>query len=569
MMVDMGRWVWGLTTTQVLSIFVPRLAIKALYLINLETSPSSTLEYEPITLATIQVGRSPYRGGGRRGGGTFRGGRSNFGPHYPRPDRDSGSPSGRGRGRTNRGGGRRFSQPSFAAPSLHPAHSSEPPAPPAAEPAVEQTPTNTKTSIQAPAPPPAPSRRPPQVAWCELCMVDCNSLEILEQHMNGRRHKKALQRYEELQNHKKLMAESQAKVPEPPGNVQVGEENKASTKENLSVAASTDDNGTETAQQNQTVEQSEVEKVELSGEPERRPRADSFDRRRAPKRNMKFGRGGKRMRMSDMRNNPEQPKELPMYCELCHVTCDTQAVFEVHLAGKKHTSRVKRSQFHPGYHRPLGLHSLYMPHAEPVLIPQVHIPLVMYGSQGHDPLVQQTAYEHQGPPPASYQFNQAQPNEEPKEVIPEPENQPSVSVEHEGQNNVMKNFEGQNTVNLEGQDAVTMKAGDQNAISESEAMEFTSAPDNPIPESKDTKMGAEHAFPTTEYGVSSAEVVVEPKVEEPDHAFPIMEYGVSSTELVAVPKVEEPDHAVPIMEYGVSSAEMVVVTKVEEPGSNM
>ncbi|KAK3224897.1 hypothetical protein Dsin_004759 [Dipteronia sinensis] len=43
-----------------------------------------------------------------------------------------------------------------------------------------------------------PNRRPLQDAWCELCRVDCTSLEILEQHKNGKRHKKNLQKIEEL-----------------------------------------------------------------------------------------------------------------------------------------------------------------------------------------------------------------------------------------------------------------------------------------------------------------------------------------------------------------------------------
>ncbi|RVX15354.1 hypothetical protein CK203_009119 [Vitis vinifera] len=46
----------------------------------------------------------------------------------------------------------------------------------------------------------APNWQPSQVAWCELCRVDCTSLEILEQHKNGKRHKKNLQRIEELKS---------------------------------------------------------------------------------------------------------------------------------------------------------------------------------------------------------------------------------------------------------------------------------------------------------------------------------------------------------------------------------
>ncbi|KAL5815177.1 hypothetical protein ACOSQ4_025818 [Xanthoceras sorbifolium] len=52
-----------------------------------------------------------------------------------------------------------------------------------------------------------PNQRPPQAVWCELCRVDCTGLEILEQHKNGKRHKKNSQKIEELRKVVTPMAE--------------------------------------------------------------------------------------------------------------------------------------------------------------------------------------------------------------------------------------------------------------------------------------------------------------------------------------------------------------------------
>lgn len=75
------------------------------------------------------------------------------------------------------------------------------------------------------------------IAWCDICRVNCDSLEILEQHKNGKQHKKTMQRSEHRQAQVKLMAESLVKniskpkivrpwVPEVK-TTQVGEANKS------------------------------------------------------------------------------------------------------------------------------------------------------------------------------------------------------------------------------------------------------------------------------------------------------------------------------------------------------
>ncbi|RWR86683.1 glutenin, high molecular weight subunit DX5-like protein [Cinnamomum micranthum f. kanehirae] len=301
------------------------------------------------------VGRPPYHGGGRRGGGRFRGGRSNFGHHQPRPD--AGAPPFRGRGRIGRGGGRRFPQPA-------PAYVSSP--------HLESAPSQALDR----------KRRAPQVAWCDVCRVDCNTLEVLEEHMNGKRHKKNMEKFEKFQKYEKCQSKPQAKLAEQLENVQGGEDNKvfapeslpdssatenlpdasvpdnlpnASSVENLPSATAADENKMEAEQQIQVVEQSELPKVDEPTEASaRKPWAHRFeDQRRAPKWKLKkFGRGGKRPRYSDVVSSSQTPREEPKYCALCNVTCDTQAVFECHLSGKKHMIQVKQTGGQHGSHSP-------------------------------------------------------------------------------------------------------------------------------------------------------------------------------------------------------------------------
>lgn len=222
-----------------------------------------------------------------------------------------------------------------------------------------QHPGSTSDVVQRSAPAPAPAskpakapRPPPQVCWCEICMVECNSLEILEQHKNGKRHKKTLQRYEELQKLKKAESESQGMAIVQSEDIHGIDENmtalekqspKDSAPESSLAVAIMDGNKMDLEQQNQTAEQPEVAKVDPTEAPAPERKRKMGNWRYPPKQKMKFGWGAKHQTPSEAGHNSEGPKEqMSRYCALCNVTCDTQAVFEVHLAGKKHTSRAKR-----------------------------------------------------------------------------------------------------------------------------------------------------------------------------------------------------------------------------------
>uniref|UniRef100_A0A5B7BTC0 U1-type domain-containing protein n=1 Tax=Davidia involucrata TaxID=16924 RepID=A0A5B7BTC0_DAVIN len=292
--------------------------------------------------AILQIGQFPYRAAGRRGGKPFRGGgRGHFGP---RPD--GSGPSFRGRGRGG-GRGRHFPPNSASTPALMP-----PPYPSGHGQAPLLAPAQVLST---------PVWPPPRMAWCELCRVDCNTPEILEQHKNGKRHKKNLQVYEELQNLNKLLVggqneQSKQEVPFQPEKVE-GLGNKQAPPENLSSEA-VSENKVEIEQQKAS------EEAERTEEPEKNPRMDHFEARgRGFKRKMRGGRGGKWMRTYEGSRRPfepPKPKEVtPLVCELCNVKCDSQVVFETHLAGKKHLANLKRFQGHQAMLGQAALQALY------------------------------------------------------------------------------------------------------------------------------------------------------------------------------------------------------------------
>lgn len=303
-----------------------------------------TPSHGPLYLLNVmQIGPSPYRGGGRRGGRPFRGG-----------------------GRSFRGGGRYYPTHNAAStPNL------------GSLPTAEGSGASQLQPLSGPDPGQAqfpamgqhgnPLWRSPCMAWCELCRVDCNTLEILEQHKNGKRHKKNLQVYQELQNLNKIITGMQNEQTPISGDKQPSQ--------------GTGANGSENEQQ------TEVKNSEVSAQPteesESKGRMDYFQAPgRGFKRKMRGGRGGKRMRQFE----PPKPKEMiPLICELCNVKCESQVVFESHLAGKKHHSNLKR--FHDYQAIIAGALQALIP-SNPItpnfFIPQVHQQGAS-GSQGFPP----------------------------------------------------------------------------------------------------------------------------------------------------------------------------------------
>ncbi|GMH22384.1 hypothetical protein Nepgr_024227 [Nepenthes gracilis] len=257
-------------------------------------------------------GQPTFSGGGSRGGRSLRGtgrGRGSF----------------RGRGR---GGDRGRPGPPRGASSLAPTQPAGPP------------------SVQGHAAPVVP---PPRMAWCELCRVECTTPEILEQHKNGKKHKKNMKVHEELQNLNKVLVSMQnPQILVSGSNPEVSQPENLVGPENTATAtpsAATVENNPETIPGKDTVDK-----------PENNRGSFMWGR-------MRGGRGGKWMRTHDGARRPvrlPKPRVVPLVCELCNVKCDTQAVFDSHVAGKKHLSKAKRFEGHRAVFGG-GVQALYPP----------------------------------------------------------------------------------------------------------------------------------------------------------------------------------------------------------------
>ncbi|RDY04186.1 hypothetical protein CR513_12126, partial [Mucuna pruriens] len=341
---------------------VPREPLKQLGLCSMslptKLSPnlcSATIGFLKIAMMT---GPSQYRGRGRGGGRPFRGsGRGRFNHH-------------RGRGRGRGGDGREFSS-----------HSSEPtianvadvPAADGATSVMQPSSVSGQSSLPNPAEvPSAPLQAPPCKLWCEICKAECNTPEMLEQHKNGKRHRKNLLVHEEVQRLKVLseqqsgnISTSQSNLTIQPEKVQESE-NKGLPEENMGSEATANNHNDETELQNNVAGVSKVQ----TEEPQEEPRYNFAIQGHGFKRKMRGGRGGKYMRSDDGSRKPvepSKPKQVTSFiCELCNVKCDSQVVYNSHLTGKKHLSNFKRVHGHQALNGEAWIQPLHPPKINPL-----------------------------------------------------------------------------------------------------------------------------------------------------------------------------------------------------------
>ncbi|KAL6183412.1 hypothetical protein ACLB2K_044823 [Fragaria x ananassa] len=290
--------------------------------------------------ASPMVDQPPYRGIREVGGELFRGHQGNFGYRGAHPS-FIGESYGPGRGglRTEQG---------VPSTSSHPPHQTYQP-PLTLTPQTSESASALKTEV--------PNYQKPQVAqktmvsWCEVCKASCTNLDVLKQHQSGRRHQRNLKNMERLKDGvrpgaiQRCTSNTKVEVPHQSQCEQGGEE-KNTTKNMLSEPVGYK------ASRETGKQQAEI------------PPGDGSD-------NVKRGKKRKKTRMAGV--EPSKRKDvIPIACDLCNVKCETQAVCEGHLSGKKHFAKYKRLNGHEPLHRPVGLQVVYPPNAvtETVLQPQ-------------------------------------------------------------------------------------------------------------------------------------------------------------------------------------------------------
>ncbi|XP_009611448.1 uncharacterized protein [Nicotiana tomentosiformis] len=285
----------------------------------------------PIVSYTPAIVQSPYRGRGKRGGRSYRGGAHG-----------------------HLGGGQL--QPSYDQPNSFQGASQ-----------IQGDPSQVKPSSSASGNS-GSVQPPPRMAWCELCRVECNTTEVLEQHKNGKKHKKNL-KANGGQGHQTANFDFKPNVyyqPEVGGAGQLPQghlpsevvtgNRQSQPQENFPSHAAIED-GSITGKQ----------KVEEAALVEELARDLGMDRvqgqGRGLKRMLKGGRDGKLMKLHNGSRKPVVPpkpkKMVPLICELCNVTCESVVVFQSHLAGKKHLSNVKDFQGQQAMVGQAALQTLY------------------------------------------------------------------------------------------------------------------------------------------------------------------------------------------------------------------
>ncbi|XP_027335556.1 uncharacterized protein LOC113849679 [Abrus precatorius] len=267
------------------------------------------------------IGPSQFRGRGGKGGRPFRGG-----------------VRGRGHGV---GGGRHIPTNSFG-----PAISKS-----TAAGATSVVEPSSSVSAQTPLPKAAQVSAAPRKACCEICKVECNSPEILEQHKNGKKHKKNMKMHEQLQRRNTINGQqsgqlrtSELILTDQPKEVQESKNNGCPS-ENMGSQVIVDHHKEEIQMQNNAGNISEVPAEVTEGKTLESSAAGG----RGLKRKKKGGKGGKYMKTNDGSRPVELPKPaqpVSFRCEMCDVKCESQVVYQSHVTGKKHLSRLKRAHSH-------------------------------------------------------------------------------------------------------------------------------------------------------------------------------------------------------------------------------
>ncbi|KAF6171704.1 hypothetical protein GIB67_007225 [Kingdonia uniflora] len=151
-----------------------------------------------------------------------------------------------------------------------------------------------------------------QHAWCEVCKVDCNSKDVLDKHLLGKKHKKNVEKLQELtRNPLPVVLAAPAGVPLAPVSL-------APTPVFTTPAIGPQVKPTAFQQAKKKHKKKKVPPTLASGE-------DLETKRRKV-----VGEGA--------------ATDAVRVCAICNVVCNSQIVFNYHLAGKMHIAMVKKQE---------------------------------------------------------------------------------------------------------------------------------------------------------------------------------------------------------------------------------
>ncbi|KAH9331628.1 hypothetical protein KI387_003736 [Taxus chinensis] len=209
-----------------------------------------------------------------------------------------------------------------------------------------------KNSIMQP-----PKHREPVVTgpggpgWCSVCEIECNSREVLESHYLGRKHKRRLEKNQELLAFQKKANERHTQQLGP-GNT---EDNLKRNKEkdtqtllgNSLINTKKNQNALPDIKLQAHQQPAVTEKVKnldknqnQGGVAEAKASDSNLGKRKQKTKAAADNIDTKRQRLLDAGTAITELK----VCTLCNAVCNSQVVFDSHLAGKKHAAQVKKSE---------------------------------------------------------------------------------------------------------------------------------------------------------------------------------------------------------------------------------
>ncbi|XP_049373205.1 uncharacterized protein LOC125838174 isoform X8 [Solanum verrucosum] len=261
------------------------------------------------------------------------------------------------------------------------------------------------------------------VGRCDLCNVDCGCLGILKMHLNGKRHKRNLEKLEanenrtvsDVENVQKpsgdlepgtatkpdnLLVEEETKQNVPqnipltamkPDNLLVEEETQQNPRQNIPLDTSSSENKLVTEQKINNAQQADPPKDANRDSPEKKPMMNqSGNQRSSVKRKTLVG-GRKKNKASKARRLAIEPSNsnvaIPLMCDLCNVQCDTREILRQHLLGRQHKSALKCVEGHHPIYGQAGLQAIYPPN--PITNSLHHsqgAQQVLNGAQASDPI---------------------------------------------------------------------------------------------------------------------------------------------------------------------------------------
>ncbi|GLJ18600.1 hypothetical protein SUGI_0331260 [Cryptomeria japonica] len=184
--------------------------------------------------------------------------------------------------------------------------------------------------------------------WCSVCEIECNSGEVLETHCLGRKHRRRLEKKEELLAFQKKVNENHMQQP---GTGNIEENLKIDDKNNMhtplgSIQTNAKKKQNDLSDIKSQADQQQMVTVKIE-HPDKNQNQEGEADAKASNSNQ-----GKRKQKAKAADNLDTKRQRLLdagtlisdlkVCTLCNAVCNSQIVFESHLAGKKHTAQVKK-----------------------------------------------------------------------------------------------------------------------------------------------------------------------------------------------------------------------------------